>query len=235
MGSNRFEFKQFTINQDGAAFKVGTDGALLGSYADISGVKHILDIGAGTGLITLMLAQRSNAKIVAIEPDHDSFVCMCQNFDNSPWSGRIEAIETTFQEMKYQDKFDLIVTNPPYFSNSLKNPDIVKSKTRHNDALSPADILKGVGNLLGENGKLQLILPYVEGNLFVAEAAEYGLYCADILKIKSLPTSEIKRLILTFGKEKVKPAEKFLTINSGKRHEFTEGYVELVKDFYLKF
>jgi len=137
--------------------------------------------------------------------------------------------------MQYAGKFDFIVANPPYFSDSLQNPDAIKSQTRHNHSLKPADLLKGVVNLLDERGRFQLILPYVEGNLFIAEAAEYGLYCCDIFKIKPLPASKIKRLILTFVKYRVNPTEKFLTISAGKRHEFTKEYIKLTKDFYLKF
>jgi len=235
MRGNSFAFKKFVIDQNRSAFKVGTDGVLLGAYANVNGVKNILDIGAGTGVIALMLAQKSAAEIVAIEPDDQSFVQMCDNINNSPWSDRIKAIKTTFQNMQHNGKFDFIITNPPYFSDSLKNPDIIKSQTRHNDTLKPADILQGVVNLLDEHGRFQLILPYTEGNLFITEAADYGLYCCDILKIKPLPTSEIKRLILTFAKKQTKPTEKNLTISSGKRHEFTKEYMELTKDFYLKF
>jgi tRNA1Val (adenine37-N6)-methyltransferase len=235
MGGNRFEFKKFAIDQSRSAFKVGTDGVLLGAYTNVADVKNILDIGAGTGLIALMLAQKSAAEIVAIEPDSESFAQMCDNISNSPWRDRIKAIETTLQNFQYTGKFDLIVSNPPYFTDSLKNPDPIKSQTRHNDTLKPVDILESVINLLDEQGRFQLILPYVEGNLFIAEAAGYGLYCCDILKIKPLPTSEVKRLILTFVKKKTKPTEKFLTISNGKRDEFTEEYIKLTKDFYLKF
>ena len=235
MGGNRFAFKKFVIDQSRSAFKVGTDGVLLGAYANVDSVKNILDIGAGTGVIALMLAQKSDAEIVAIEPNSESFAQMCDNINNSPWSGRIKTIKTTFQDMRYFGKFNLIVANPPYFSDSLKNLDAIKSQTRHNHTLKSADLLQGVVNLLDERGRFQLILPYVEGNLFIAEAAKYGLYCCDILKIKPLPASEIKRLIMTFVKEKVKPTENFLTISAGKRHEFTEEYIKLTKDFYLKF
>lgn len=218
-----------------SAFKVGTDGVLLGAYADIKNVRRILDIGSGTGLIALMLAQRSDAEIVAIEPDHDSFLQSCENINNSRWSDRICVVESGLQEFSDNQKFDLIVTNPPYFADSLKNPDQRKSLTRHNDSLTSTDILNSINRLLHENGKLQMIMPYAEGNLLIAEASDYGFYCRDILKIKPLPTSERWRLILTFGRERVRPTEKFLTIEHGKRYEFTEEYINLTKDFYLKF
>lgn len=235
MASHHFSFKQFTINQEKSAFKVGTDGVLLGAYADIADARRILDAGTGTGLIALMLAQRSSAEIIAVEPDHDSFIQSCENINRSRWRDRIKVVESTFQDFSDSRNFDLIVTNPPYFSDSIRNPDIRKASARHNDMLSSDDILKNSCRLLSEKGKLQLIMPYVEGNIFIAEAAGYGLFCRDILKIRPLPTSEIRRLILTFSRERVKASEKFLTIEYGKRHEFTEDYKALTKDFYLKF
>jgi tRNA1Val (adenine37-N6)-methyltransferase len=236
MSNDYFRFKKFTIYQDKAAFKVGTDGVLLGACADIVGVRSILDIGSGTGLISIMLAQRCNAEITAIEPDRESFDQSCENVNRSEWSNRIKVVHTDLQNYNPdQRKFDLIVTNPPYFSDSLKSPDPRKSTARHNDSLTTRKLLEGVLKFLEDDSRLQLIMPYVEGNVFIADAHKYGLYCNSILKIKPLPTSEIRRLILTFSRLQKKPVERFLTIEHGKRHEFTEDYVNLTKDFYLKF
>jgi tRNA1Val (adenine37-N6)-methyltransferase len=236
MANNYFAFKQFTVNQDKCTFKVGTDGVLLGACADISNAHLILDIGTGTGLIALMLAQRCNAEIHAIEPDRESWLQACRNFDESKWCNRIKTENIDLQRYNPGgSRFDLIVTNPPYFSDSLKNPDAGKASARHNESLSNAELLEAVLRLMNNAGKFQLILPYVEGNIFIAEAQGYGLYCNNILKIRPLPTSEIRRMILTFSKERLKVSEKFLTIEHGKRHEFTEDYIYLTKDFYLKF
>ena len=236
MANDYFSFKQFAIYQGKSAFKVGTDGVLLGAYADLTGVRSILDIGSGTGLISLMLAQRCDAEITAIEPDHESFLQSCENVSQCPWHERINVRHTALQSFDpNQEKFDLIVTNPPYFFDSLKSPDLRKSVARHNDSLTSAEILDGALKFMGEDGHLQLILPYVEGNVFIAEANKYGLYCNSILKIKSLPTAEISRLILTFSKSQKKPVESFLTIEHGRRHDFTEEYINLTKEFYLKF
>jgi tRNA1Val (adenine37-N6)-methyltransferase len=235
MPNSYFSFKQFTIHQAKAAFKVGTDGVLLGASADLKGVNRILDIGTGTGLIALMLAQRCDANIVAIEPDHDSYIQCSENVSRSRWNERITVEQTALQDFKHADKFDLIITNPPFFIDSLKNQDPRKSASRHNDSLSNNELLKGASRLMAEGGRLQVILPYAEGNIFIAEASEYGLYCNNILKIKPLPASEIRRMILTFSKKRLIPTEKFLTIEHGKRHEFTEEYINLTKDFYLKF
>lgn len=236
MASNYFTFKQFTINQGRSAFKVGTDGVLLGAAADISDAGRILDIGAGTGLIAIMLAQRCDAEIYAIEPDAESFGQCCENINSSKWGNRIKAENVRLQDFYPEEQlFDLIVSNPPYFSDSLKSSDMRRSAARHNDSLDSDDLLKGVVRLLAENGRFQIIMPYVEGNIFIAEAASYGLYCNSILKIRPLPTHEIRRLVLTFSRKNLKPAERFLTIEHGARHQFTEDYINLTKDFYLKF
>jgi tRNA1Val (adenine37-N6)-methyltransferase len=236
MANIYFNFKQFTVSQEKTAFKVGTDGVILGAYADITDVKRILDIGTGTGLIALMLAQRCNAEIVALEPDRESFLEASENVKQSKWSERICIEKCLLQDYSPGNPdFDLIVTNPPYFIDSMKNPDPVKSNARHNDILTHAHILSGVRRLLKEDGKLFIILSYPEGNVFIAEAQENGLYCNRMLKIKSVPTSGIKRLVLGFSRKKTKVNEKFLTIEKGKRHEFTEDYKNLTKDFYLKF
>jgi tRNA1Val (adenine37-N6)-methyltransferase len=236
MANNYFNFKQFTINQDKCAFKVGTDGVLLGACADVAGAAKILDIGTGTGLIALMLAQRSNAEVTAIEPDHDSFEQAYENVRKSKWHERIIVIKSDLQNYDPgAARFDLIVTNPPWFTDSLRNPDPGKAAARHNVTLDYADLLKGVSRLLGDDGRFQVIMPYVEGNIFIAEARGHGLFCNSILKIKPLPTSEVRRLILEFSRRRLKPTERFLTIEHGKRHEFTEEYINLTKDFYLKF
>ena len=236
MANNYFSFKQFAINQEKSAFKVGTDGVLLGAVSDVAGVKRILEIGTGTGLIAMMLAQRSDAEIVAIEPDYESYCQACENVNRSKWNSRISVINFDLQNwLPEGEKFDLIVTNPPYFTDSLKNPDLRKANARHNDSLTSEELLTGATRLLEEKGKFQLILPYVEGNIFIAEAINYGFYCNSILKIRPLPDSEIRRLILTFSRKKTLPAEKFLTIEKGRRHEFTEEYINLTKEFYLKF
>jgi tRNA1Val (adenine37-N6)-methyltransferase len=236
MANDYFSFKQFTIFQNKSAFKVGTDGVLLGAIADVAAAERILDVGAGTGLISIMLAQRSDAAITAIEPDDDSYIQTCENVNICKWHNRINVIHIRLQDFNpEQVKFDLIVTNPPYFYDSLKNPDPRKSAARHNDSLTSDEILNSASRLLKEEGRLQLIMPYIEGNVFIAEANKYGLYCSRILKIKPLPASEVRRLILTFSRFTEKTSESFLTIEHGKRHEFTEEYINLTKDFYLRF
>jgi tRNA1Val (adenine37-N6)-methyltransferase len=235
MSNEYFHFKQFTIRQDKCAFKVGTDGVILGAAADVSGADTILDIGAGTGLISLMLAQRREAKIFALEPDKDSFGQMAENISASSWAGRIEAVNSTLQGYLPGIRFDLIVSNPPYFTNALKNPDARKAAARHADTLTRGELLEGVLRLMGDDGLFCTIMPYDEGTVLIAMAAGYGLFCNDILKIRPMATSEIMRMVLSFSHKKTKTAERFLTIEHGRRHEFTREYIELTKEFYLKF
>ncbi len=235
MANSYFQFKQFIIRQDRCAFKVGTDGVILGAAADVSGATRILDIGSGTGLIAIMLAQRCNAMITALEPDCESFLQLSENVRACKWRDRIFTVNSRIQDFDAELSFDLIVSNSPYFIDSLRNPDSRKSEARHNDTLSNDDLLSGAARLLPQDGKLQVIMPFAEGNVLAVIAAGYGLFLNSVLKIKPLPTSDIRRLVLTFTRKKVNPSEKFLTIEHGKRHEFTDEYRALTKDFYLKF
>lgn len=235
MGNNYFRFKQFTLIQKESAFKVGTDGVLLGARADIACAASILDIGTGTGLIGLMLAQRSTARIVCIEPDKASFREACENVRRSIWRDRIVLENTDLQNYFPGNSFDLIVTNPPYFAGSLLNPDKRKAATRHSVTLSGEELLNGVTRLLAPKGKFEVIFPCNQGIAFTGKAQDRGLYCNKILKIRPLPGSEIKRIILTFSRQSSSVQEEFLTIERGKRHDFTDEYINLTRDFYQGF
>jgi tRNA1Val (adenine37-N6)-methyltransferase len=235
MANSYFNFRQFVIDQDRCAFKVGTDGVLLGASADVSSAKMILDVGTGTGLIAIMAAQRSNATITAIEPDRESFLQASLNVRNCRWSDRITVENVSLQQFETDSRYDLIIANPPYFTDSLKNPDPVRAASRHNFNLNNDDLLSGVKRLLAEYGIFQVIMPYSEGMILIAEAADCGLYCNALLKIRPLPTSEIRRIIITFSGERKKPSEKILTIEHGRRHEFTEEYIKLTREFYPGF
>lgn len=237
MPNQWFNFKQFKIWQRESAFKVGTDGVLLGAWCEVKDNSRILDVGTGTGLIALMTAQRSDADIVAIEPDKSSVAEASLNIARSPWHKRILVLETTLQD--YSDKtdlkFDHIVSNPPYFSGSLQNADIRLSRARHNFTLDSVDLLKCSVNLLKDGGMLSLILPYTEANLIIAEASDYGLYCSRMLNIKPLPDRPVKRILLEFTGEKKALSSGFLVIETGTRHNYSHEYRSLTKDFYLDF
>jgi tRNA1Val (adenine37-N6)-methyltransferase len=237
MPNDYFKFKQFIIQQDNCAMKVGTDGVLLGAWADCANAKSILDIGTGTGLISLMLAQRSNAKIEAVEIDETACIQAKENIKKSFWNDRIEIHNMPFQDFSKSanKRYDLIVSNPPYFQNSLYAPDKKRTDARHNSNLKLDDLLVGVLNLLQEKGKLSIILPYLEGALFIVKAAENGLYCVRQTKVLPKPDREPKRLLLEFMKEKMPLIEQELIIELNKRHEYSEAYKNLTKDFYLAF
>jgi len=237
MANNYFRFRQFTIYQDRSVFRVGTDGVLLGACSDLSAGSRILDVGTGSGLIAIMAAQRTSGRIVAIEPDHDAFLQAAENIGNTAWKDRIELLELSLQDYcrKTRLRFGTILSNPPYFRNSLKSPDPARSGSRHNDTLSSRDLLEGSSVLLTEEGSLQVILPYAEGNLFIAEAVESGLFCTGIIKVKPKPSGAVKRLILKFERHRKSVREKFLTIETGIRHQYTEEYKEITKEFYLQF
>ncbi len=235
MGGNIFRFKQFSIQQADTSFKVGTDGVLLGAWADMNDVTNALDVGTGTGLIALMLAQRSSALITAIEPDEGSFRQACENVKNSGWQDRICVERTDLHSFaeKCQDKFDLIVTNPPFFSKSLINPDSREARARHTITLTHETIFRSAAVLLNDSGRLCMVLPYAEGMVAVAEAANHGLYCYEMIKVKPTPESEVKRLLLAFRKSREELKSRFLVIESGGRHIYSKEYSDLTHDFYL--
>ncbi len=217
--------------------KVGTDGVLLGAWANCEKAKNILDIGTGTGLITLMLAQRSKANIDAIEIDEEACRQAKENVGNSLWRERIIIINKSFQDFSEStnEKYDLIVSNPPYFQNSLFAPDEKRTNARHNSNLEFDDIINGTVKLLNENGILSLILPYIEGTMFILNAVEKGLYCIRQTNVLPKPGSEPKRLLLEFMKIKKPLVEQEIIIELNKRHEYSEAYKNLTKDFYLAF
>jgi len=237
MSNNYFDFKQFRIIQENSAFKVGTDGVLLGAWCDVKDAHSILDIGCCTGLIALMTAQRSSAALVAVELDKPSAAEAAQNISASPWSERISVIESDINNFSRitDRRFDHIVSNPPYFTNSLLNPDTRLSKARHTSELSTNVLLIAVNRLLSDNGKFSLVLPYSEANIFVVEAVNYGLYCSRMLKVKPLPSSPVKRILMEFSRQRQTPSKAFLIIETGKRHEYSHEYRQLTKDFYLDF
>lgn len=233
MANDYFHFKQFTLNQGRCAFKVGTDGVILGAHAEVRDVNSILDVGSGTGLLAIMLAQRSNAVIYAIEPDNESFLQMSENVAACKWSNRINVINTRLQDYQPGIRFDLIVSNPPYFTGSLRNPDARKSGTRHDDTLTQKDLLEYASHLLTETGKFQVIMPAPEGTRLITEAERHGLFCEEILKIRTLPSSVVRRMVITFVRSRGAFIEKSLIIGDGRKNTFTEEYKSLTGEFYL--
>ncbi|MCA1756147.1 MAG: methyltransferase [Bacteroidales bacterium] len=237
MGNNWFDFKQFRIVQEKSAFRVGTDGVLLGAWASFEKRKQIVDAGTGTGLIALMAAQRSGAIIRAIEPDQSSAEEARINVKASPWSGRIVVKNISLQELAESSEpvYDMIVSNPPFFTDSLPNRDQRLSAARHNITLSQNDLLESADRLLAPGGVLSLILPWEEGNVFIASASGYGFYCNRLTRVKPLPSLPAHRIMMEFSRVQVPLQSDWLIISSGERNHFTAEYRALTKDFYLQF
>ena len=237
MGNNWFEFKQFRIVQERSAFRVGTDGVLLGAWASFDKREQILDAGTGTGLIALMAAQRSKAVIRAIEPDQSSAEEARLNVASSRWRDRIVVEDISIQDLaeSSEPEYDMIVTNPPFFPDALPNRDKRLSAARHNITLSQNDLLASADRLLVPGGVLSLILPWEEGNVFIASASGYGLYCNRLTRVKPLPSLPAHRLIMEFSREQVPLQSDWLIISPGERNDFTAEYRALTKDFYLQF
>ena len=234
---NSFKFKQFNIDQDRCAMKVGTDGVLLGSWASIdNNLETILDIGAGTGLIALMMAQRSTAETIdALEIDEDAYEQCVSNFDSSDWADRLFCYHAGLDEFvdEWEEPYDLIVSNPPFYSEEVSSGDDSRDKARQNQSLPFDELLEGVSKLMAPNGLFATIIPFKEEETFLKLANSFKLYPQRITRVKGTPTSEIKRSMMQFGFEKVSVDTDELTIELG-RHKYTEAYVALTKDFYLK-
>jgi len=219
--------------------KIGTDGVLLGAWATINHNPFaILDIGTGTGVIALMLAQRSNAEVIdAIEIDDDAYEQSVENFENSPWGDRLFSYHASLNEFaeEIDDTYDLIVSNPPFYSEDFKTEDIQRDLARFTDAMPFEHLLKNVSQLLSRTGIFAVIIPYKEEDHFITLATYFNLYPEQVLRVKGNPTSGIKRSLLqfSFNNKKEKIVSNELIIET-ERHKYTQDYVNLTKDFYLK-
>jgi tRNA1Val (adenine37-N6)-methyltransferase len=233
-----FTFKQFSVKQDKTAMKVGTDGVLLGAWAPIHhNPFSVLDIGAGTGIIALMLAQRTNAEqIDALEIDEDAYEQAVENFENSPWSDRLFCFHAGLDEFieEPEDEYDLIVSNPPFYAEDYKTENEQRDLARFQDAMPFEEIAEAADLLLSENGILAIILPFKEEEKFISLAKEFELYPIKITRVKGNSKSEIKRSLLAFSRNENPEIEiNELTIETD-RHIYTPEYIALTKDFYLK-
>jgi len=235
---SKFQFKQFSVEQDRTAMKIGTDGVLLGAWTPIENNPFsILDIGAGTGIIALMLAQRSHAKqIDALEIDDDSYEQASDNFENSPWNDRLFCFHAGLDEFveEPEDEYDLIVSNPPFYSEDYKTENDQRDLARFQDAMPFEDLIEAAALLLSENGIFSVIIPFKEEKKFLSLAKEYELHPIKITRVKGTPTSEIKRSLLAFSRNESDSVLSNDLIIETSRHIYTPEYIELTKDFYLK-
>ena len=236
MSNPYFSFKQFTVFHHKCAMKVGIDGVLLGAWADVSNAKQVLDVGTGSGLIALMLAQRCDAEIKGIDIEPNAVIQANDNVNDSPWKQRISIQRTSLQDFgeNSPEKYDLIVSNPPYFVDSVKNPDDKKTLARHTDSLSHSELLLYSKLLLTSYGKLAVILPLNQGLEMIQNAEKVNLYCNKTTYVYPKPNAEIKRVLLEFSKEKQAQQINSIIIETSQRHEYSPEFKALVKDFYLK-
>jgi len=235
-----FKFKEFSISQDKCAMKIGTDGVLLGAWTPVSdNVFSILDIGAGTGLISLMLAQRSFAELIdALEIDEDAYEQAVENFENSPWGDRLFCYHAAFdefvEEMQDEEKYDLIVSNPPFYNANLSETETSSRETaRFQDALPFEELISGAAKLLSEKGNFSLIIPKEEESKILALAKNYKLYPSKITEVKGTPTSKVKRSLILLSFQKKEPMKDLLILEES-RHNYTAEYHKMVQPFYLK-
>lgn len=236
MSNGYFRFKQFMVRHDLCAMKVGTDGVLLGAWAE--GGNRILDIGTGSGLIALMMAQRhAHAQIAAIDIDHDAACQARLNVAGSPFADRIDVWEASLQTFASQhaesSSFDSIVSNPPYFTNGLRNPDRQRSVARHTDTLPFRELFQGVSLLLAADGVFCLITPTECLSEMEAEASLSGLFLHKQTSIRTTLGKAAKRHLVAFRKTPATPSElREELLQDGQGHR-SEWYQELTKDFYL--
>ncbi|QIM62359.1 tRNA (adenosine(37)-N6)-methyltransferase TrmM [Pasteurellaceae bacterium Orientalotternb1] len=230
-----FQFKSFFIAHDQCAMKVNTDGILLGAIADVTNSRRLLDLGTGTGLIAIMLAQRaaSDAEIIGVELDRIAYLQAQQNVRNSPWAAKIQIQQADIFSLNFAIPFDLIVTNPPYFEHSLA------SRTPQRDLArtvvkSHFEWLKQAKDWLAPAGKISLILPFIAGEKLIEQAADLELFCLEKWKICTKAGKPPKRVIVTFGLEECPFVEKSLDI-CDLENQYTAEFKALTRDFYLNF
>lgn len=233
-----FKFKQFLVNQDQCAMKIGTDGVLLGAWTPIDNQpKTILDIGTGTGIIALMLAQRGNSQqIDALEIDENAYEQAVDNFENSPWSDRLFCFHAGLDEFveEPEDEYDLIVSNPPFYSEDYRSENVQRDLARFQEAMPFEDLIEAAALLLSENGIFTVIIPFKEEENFLALAKEYELFPIKRTRVKGSHTTPIVRSLLAFKRYELAVLSADELVIEISRHEYTPEYIELTKEFYLK-
>lgn len=233
-GKDVFQFKQFAVAQEHCSMKVGTDGIILGAWANIDQVESVLDIGTGSGLIALMLAQRSTARVHAVEVDELAWKQASENFNNAPWRDRLEAFHTPVQDYarSYRGAYDLIVSNPPFFSGGVFSSKEERANVRHTIKLPNGDLLSAARNLLEVDGKFCVILPVIEGLRFKEMAKNYGLYCNRLTEVFPKADKKANRLLMQFEKTQKELVEDQFVIWADEG-QYSERQIALTKEFYL--
>ena len=233
-----FQFKQFTIQQDKCAMKVGTDGVLLGAWTPLENNPYsILDIGAATGLNAVLLAQRTHAEqIDAIEIDDEAYEQCVDNFESSNWGDRLfcyhAGLDEFVEEME-DEEYDLIISNPPFYTENYSSGNEQRDKARFTESLPFEELIEAAAILLSEDGVFAVIIPFKEEENFTAIAKDFDLHPFKITRVKGTPDTEIKRSLIAFSKKETAITINELVIETA-RHQYTPEYIELTKDFYLK-
>lgn len=228
-----FRFKQFTVRQERTAMKVGTDGVLLGAWADLERADAILDIGTGTGVIALMAAQRNPQALVdALEIDGEACGEAQENVERSPWKGRIRVIRGALQEFAPEKRYGCVVCNPPFFVDSTRTPDDHRTVARHCDALSHEELAEHAERLLTPEGCLCIILPVAEANRMTEYARRVGLFPSRITYVHPTPEKAPKRILAKFIRQERTTEEDHLVVELS-RHRYSKEYTALTKEFYL--
>lgn len=233
-----FQFKQFSVNQDQTAMKIGTDGVLLGAWTPIeNNPKAILDIGTGTGIIALMLAQRSDAdQIDALEIDESAYEQAVDNFENSPWGDRLFCFHAGLDEFvgDPEDEYDLIVSNPPFFTENYRSENEQRDLARFQEAMPFEELVEAADLLLSENGIFSVIIPFNDEDRFIELCAEVELFPIKITRVKGTPNTKVIRSLLAFKRYELAVLTSDELVIEISRHEYTPEYIALTKDFYLK-
>lgn len=234
--NNSFQFKQFKVFHDKSSMKVGTDAVLLGCLVDLSSSKNILDIGCGCGLISLIAAQRSEASATGIDIHKNSVEQANKNFELSPWTESIKAFHISLQELAStsETRFDHILSNPPFFENSMKSPDFNRNLARHNDSLSSLDLILSAKKLLSSNGILSLVMPQTEGEDFIRLSIKHGFFLKKKVQVFPKASKNYNRVIFSLSLKPVPTTCEKLIIRK-ESNDYTNHYRELTKDFYLAF
>ena len=236
MSNPYFQFKQFTVWHNRCAMKVGTDGVLLGAWAEVKNAYKILDIGTGSGLIALMAAQRTTeAQIDAIDIDETAVAQARENVLASPWKERINLFHSFLQTYAIQctTRYDAIISNPPYFQKSLTSPDHKRTLARHNDTLSSVSLLENSRKLLSDYGILHLILPVEEGEELILQAKQLSLFCVRKTSVHPRADKPAKRLLISLQRHYSPCLETSFAIETTERHVYTDEYIRMTDAFYI--
>lgn len=229
-----FQYQQFIVYHDKCAMKVGTDGSMLGAWTNTEHAEFALDIGTGSGLLSLMIAQKNPSLLVdAIDVDKDAIIQANENFSRSPFFDRIKCMQTSLQEYSTNKKYDLIISNPPFFLETLKSPDRQRAIARHADSLSLEDLLYYSSILLADRGCLSFIYPHNYKESLSRLANKYGFHITRITNVYPTPQSQAKRILMELSKEEKVLEENNLIIEV-ERHVYSDQFKNLVKDFYIR-